>query len=78
MWKKKWCLFHKRNSSSHIDVHLLQFGMSKFREIFLNLQDSSENFIGCDPFYQLTIARVAFEGIYCKYVLGFNKIIIVP
>ena len=52
--------------------------MTKFRDLFKNLQDQSGCSIGVDPNHHLTIAGVAFEGIYCKYVLPAETIGVVP
>ena len=62
----------------HSDVQLLRLGMSKFRELFLNLEKSDGTHIGVDPFNHITIASVAFEGIYLKYFLPEETIITVP
>ena len=62
----------------HSDVQLLRIGMTKFRDIFKNLQDENGRSIGVDPYHHLTIAGVAFEGIYCKYFLPSDMIGVVP
>ena len=62
----------------HSDVELLRVGMSKFRQEFRNLVDGDGNSIGVDPYDHLTIAGVAFEGVYCKYFLPEDTIAVVP
>ena len=62
----------------HSDVLLLRIGMTKFRDIFKSLQDETGRSIGVDLFHHLTIAGVAFEGIFCKYFLPPESIGIVP
>ena len=37
--------------------------MTKFRDIFKQLQDENGRHIGVDPYHHLTIAGVAFERI---------------
>lgn len=61
-----------------MDVDILRQCLMAFRVEFQNLQDTHGKFIGCDPFNYLTIASVAFEGIYCRHYMPENKIIVVP
>jgi len=58
----------------HSDVQLLRIGMQKFRDMFLDLKDNEGRNIGVDPFNYLTIAGVAFGGIYTTYFLPENTI----
>ena len=51
-------------SYCHSDVQLLRLGMERFRELFITLTRDDGTNIGVDPFNHLTIAGVAFEGIY--------------
>ena len=61
-------------SYCHSDVQLLRIGMTKFRDLFKNLQNEFGRSIGVDPYNHLTIAGVAFKGIYCKYFLPAKTI----
>ena len=65
-------------SHSDVRIQLLHMGMTKFRDIFKSLDDESGQSIGVDPFHHLTIAGVAFEGVFCKYFLLPEMIRIVP
>ena len=64
----------------HIVTVMCNFNASVWpsSEIFKSLQDESGCSIGVDPFHHLTIAGVAFEGIFCKYLLPPETIGIVP
>ena len=62
----------------HSDVHLLRLGMQKFRTIFRELKKEVGSPIGVDPFNYVTIAGVAFNGIYCTHFLPPHTIINVP
>lgn len=62
----------------HSDVTLLREGMQKFRTIFTTLKTSEGMDISTDPFDYVSIAGVAFDGIYRKYFLPDNEITIVP
>ena len=52
--------------------------MNKFRAEFRARTDAHGRSIGVDPFDHLTIAGVAFEGVYCKYFMPENTISVVP
>ena len=68
-------------SYCHSDVQLLWIGMTKFQDLFKNLQDESGHSICVDPIYHhLTTASagVAFKGIYCKYLLPADTSGVVP
>ena len=62
----------------HSDVCLLRQGMMKFRSLFLDLKDVDGNWIGADPYNYITIAGVAFDGVYRTHFLPENTIQIVP
>jgi len=62
----------------HSDVTLLREGMNKFREIFMTLKNAEGDDISTDPFDYVSIAGVAFDGIYRRYFLPDNEIIVVP
>ena len=62
----------------HSDVNLLRKGMEKLRELFMNLTKADGTPISVDPFNYMTIAGVAFDGIYCTYFLPEETIITVP
>lgn len=62
----------------HSDVQLLRKGMTKFRQEFLNLRTQDGRHIGVDPFDYLTIAGVAFEGVYMRHFLPRDTIAVVP
>ena len=65
-------------SYCHSDVTLLREGMTKFRSLFMSLEDGDGRKIGADPFNYVTIAGVAFDGVYRTYFLPENTIQIVP
>ena len=48
----------------HMDVTVLRVCMEKFRSMLQNLKTLDGQDIGCDPFQYITIAAVAFDGIY--------------
>ena len=62
----------------HSDVQLLRLGMQKFRTIFRELKKVDGSPMGVDPFNYVTIAGVAFNGIYCTHFLPPQTIITVP
>lgn len=62
----------------HSDVTLLREGMTKFRQLFMGLETLEGRSIGVDPFNYITIAGVAFDGVYRTYFLPENTIQIVP
>ena len=62
----------------HMDVTVLRVCMQKFRSMFQNLKTLDGQDIGCDPFQYITIAAVAFDGIYRRHFLEEKKIMVVP
>ena len=64
-------------SYCHSDVVLRQ-GMSKFRHLFMNLAKAGGTHIGVDPFKDLAILGVAFDGICLQHYLPPQTSAIVP
>ena len=62
----------------HSDVYLLRLGMQKFHTVFRELKKEDGSPMGVDPFNYITIAGVAFNGIYCTHFLPPHTIINVP
>ena len=61
-----------------MDVTVLRVCMEKFRSMFQNLKTLDGQDIGVDPFQYITIAAVAFNGIYRRYFLPEDTIMVVP
>ena len=45
---------------------------------FKELRDENGRHIGGDPYHHLTIAGIAFEGVFCKYFLPAETIRVAP
>ena len=60
-----------------MDVVILKKAMLAFRDKFLTLRDTDGKDISVDPFQYLTIASVAFDGIYRRYYLPEKTLMVV-
>ena len=59
------------------NVELLRLGMPKLRTLLMECTDSSGQNISINPLHHLTISGVAFKGIYLKYFLPYDTLMIV-
>jgi G:T-mismatch repair DNA endonuclease (very short patch repair protein) len=53
----------------HSDVDVLRRGLQKFRELFIELKDLDGKPLGSDPLHYMTIAALAYDGVYRKHYL---------
>ena len=57
------------------DVDILRRGMQKFRELFIELGDiNTGKALGSDPLNYMTIASLAYDGVYRRHYLKANTI----
>ena len=61
-----------------MDMEILRLCMQSFRNMFVKLSPPEGKDIGVDPFQYNTIAAVAFDGIYRRFFLPPNAILVVP
>ena len=76
--KVKFDFREEKQVYCHSDAYLLRLYMQKFRNIFRELKKEDELHIGAYPFNCVTIAKVAFNGIYCTHFLPPQTIITLP
>jgi hypothetical protein len=58
---KKYC---------HSDVDILRRGLQEFRQLFINMTDvHTGKELGTDPLLYMTIAALAYDGVYRRHYL---------
>ena len=54
----------------HSDVDILRRGMQEFRRLFIEMKDvNTEKELGTDPLLYMTIAALAYDGVYRRHYL---------